>query len=177
MIDYVKNATRTESVELFKVLHPRLLHAAMGVNTEVAELLLSKPGDKINLKEELGDVLWYAAIVASTFEVTFDELHSLAEIEKVENDPIEELYRSVSETLDHMKKVCFYGKVELDGSLFGRHFGNIIHAVKILGQDEGWELSELQETNIAKLQRRYGDKFSADAAINRNTANELEVMV
>lgn len=176
MLDYVKLATRTESVDLFKVDHPRLLHAAMGVSTEVAELLLADEGDMINVKEELGDVLWYVAIVASVFEVTFNELHSLAEVEIVEDDPMKALLKASSEALDHMKKVCFYGKVALDEAFFGRQFANLIHAIQILGQDEGWDLSELQETNIAKLERRYGGKFTSEAAINRDTEHELEVM-
>lgn len=60
--------------------HPeycRLLHAVIGLSTEVGELqsqlystlFKGEPLDWINVKEELGDVLWYAAILFDMLEV------------------------------------------------------------------------------------------------------------
>ena len=175
MKDYVTQAIKTESVDLFTVDHPRLLHAAIGLTTEVGELLLAEDGDDINVKEELGDVLWYAAITTDVFEITFDELLSLAEGENVERDPLKALLEQSSAALDHMKKVCFYG-VDLDQVKFGRAVANVIYAVQLIGQDNGWSLSDLQETNIAKLRRRYGEKFTVEAAVNRDISAEMEAV-
>lgn len=75
---FVNDALRTESSE-FKPLvdvsgktykAERLLHAALGMQTESAEfsdalkksLFYGKPLDVVNLKEELGDMFWYIAI-------------------------------------------------------------------------------------------------------------------
>lgn len=175
MFDYISEATKTESIELFSVDHPRLLHAAIGVNTEVAELLLAEDGDEINLKEEMGDVLWYVAIAADEFSVTFDDLMGLSDFDEVENDPIKGLLTSASDLLDQLKKVCFYG-VELDEAAFGKELGEVLYTIQILANDEGWSLEDLMEANIAKLRRRYGEKFTTEAAVNRDIAGELEAL-
>ena len=59
----------------------RLLHAGLGFLTEAAEFLLPViesirlgiPVDKVNLKEELGDLQWYQAIGCDVLETTFEE--------------------------------------------------------------------------------------------------------
>ncbi len=84
--EYIKNVLRTEStkdpvVSEFGV-NSRILHSAMGACTETAELLdackksmfYGKQLDKINLAEEMGDVLWYLAILCDELGVTFEEL-------------------------------------------------------------------------------------------------------
>ena len=57
----------------------RLLHAGLGMLTEAQEFLKpvlnsiieNKDLDKVNLKEELGDLLWYEAIACDTLNTTF----------------------------------------------------------------------------------------------------------
>lgn len=84
--DYVKDALRTESVVNI-VVDPystevrtapsRLLHAAIGLTTESGELIdalkkhifYGKPLDTVNLKEELGDLLWYVAIAMDALKL------------------------------------------------------------------------------------------------------------
>ena len=76
--NYVANALRTEP-DYHNVVGRavstntlRLLHGAMGLVTESAEFLdglkkylfYGKPIDKVNLKEECGDLFWYLAILA-----------------------------------------------------------------------------------------------------------------
>jgi NTP pyrophosphatase (non-canonical NTP hydrolase) len=60
----------------------RLLHALMGLTTEAGEsldalkkhLFYGKPLDEVNLKEEMGDLFWYLAIMADTLGVSFEEI-------------------------------------------------------------------------------------------------------
>jgi NTP pyrophosphatase (non-canonical NTP hydrolase) len=85
--EYIKEALRTESsaVPLNDDYYPeittdRLLHAAMGLSTESGELLdalkkhlfYRKPLDTTNLKEEMGDLFWYLAILADALGTTFE---------------------------------------------------------------------------------------------------------
>lgn len=99
--DYVKDALRTESVvhvfvdpgkeieecdswgkdsEAGKLA--RLLHAALGLSTEAGELLdvlkknifYGKTIDYVNVKEELGDLLWYVAIALDALDLDPSEV-------------------------------------------------------------------------------------------------------
>lgn len=89
--EYQQDATVTDLMDYGPVLERlqnihtvRLLHAAMGLCTEAGEfmdmmkkhILYGKPLDEVNLKEELGDKLWYTALaldeLKSTFELVFD---------------------------------------------------------------------------------------------------------
>ncbi|MCG7628971.1 hypothetical protein MHM88_14260 [Epibacterium sp. MM17-32] len=172
MTNYIDQATRTESIDLFKVDSPRLLHAAIGACTEVGELLLANEGDVTNVKEEMGDICWYVAIACSELGIWFEDLLVLADEERAEDDPFKALLGGAGDALDVVKRALFYG-VELDEAKFGRHFGTMLLALQIMARDEGWDLTELQEANIAKLSRRYPEKFTTEAAVNRDTAAEL----
>lgn len=167
-MNYIAEAIRTESIDLFKVERPRLFHAAIGIMTETAEVLVAY--DDPNLKEELGDILWYVAIACDEMQITIDELLTVSDL-TVEGP--EMLLSNAEAALDHMKKVCFYG-VMFDDLFFAQKIANVVQMVTKLSR---WPLVELQEANIAKLRRRYPDKFTTDAAVNRDLAAEREVMV
>ncbi len=78
---FVKDAIRTESSNFhIENVSPRLVHASMGFVTEAGEfqdalkksLFYGKPLDVTNLKEELGDLLWYMAIAMDELGTDFD---------------------------------------------------------------------------------------------------------
>lgn len=83
---YIIDACRTESPPTQEV-HARLansvrgLHAAMGIATEAGELVdqfkkhifYGKPLDRINLIEEVGDLMWYLALLADEYDFGFDQ--------------------------------------------------------------------------------------------------------
>jgi NTP pyrophosphatase (non-canonical NTP hydrolase) len=59
-----------------------LLHASIGMQTEAAEFsdmlkkhfFYGKPLDKVNLREELGDQLWYIAMALRALDTTFESV-------------------------------------------------------------------------------------------------------
>lgn len=85
---FVQDAMRTESSMFHKLVSPdgieynekRLLHAALGMQTESAEfsdaikksLFYGKPLDVVNLKEELGDLFWYIAIAIDELDTSIN---------------------------------------------------------------------------------------------------------
>lgn len=87
MSDFIAEALRTES-SIFNKLQDsdkeystsRLVHAAFGMQTETAEftdalkksLFYGKPLDTVNLKEELGDLLWYVALAMDELGTNFE---------------------------------------------------------------------------------------------------------
>ena len=60
----------------------RILHGAMGISGEAGELmdavkkhiLYNKPLDVGNLKEEIGDLLWYASLLLDQVGSSFEEV-------------------------------------------------------------------------------------------------------
>jgi NTP pyrophosphatase (non-canonical NTP hydrolase) len=95
--NYVKYATNTEApvteAMIERVSKPetiRLLHAAIGLATESGELLdmlkkhifYGKPLDLVNAKEEIGDSMWYTALVIDVLQTTMDEVMTV-NIEKL----------------------------------------------------------------------------------------------
>lgn len=86
---YLGDATVTDLMDYGPVLERlqnihvvRLLHAAMGLCTETGEfmdmlkkhILYGKPLDEVNLKEELGDQLWYTALALDELKATFEQV-------------------------------------------------------------------------------------------------------
>lgn len=60
----------------------RMLHAAVGMCTETGEiqdqlkkhLMYGKPLDEVNLVEELGDALWYVALMCTALGVSIEHV-------------------------------------------------------------------------------------------------------
>ncbi len=87
--DYISDAIRTESRD-FKAMDERLkedglkrlLHAGFGLSTEAGEFMdalkkhifYGKELDRVNLREELGDLFWYMAIACDELDVPFEAL-------------------------------------------------------------------------------------------------------
>lgn len=87
--NYVEHVVATESPVtgemVARISDPttiRLLHGAMGLCTESAELLdmlkkhifYGKPLDLVNAKEEVGDNQWYAGLIIDILRTTMDEV-------------------------------------------------------------------------------------------------------
>jgi NTP pyrophosphatase (non-canonical NTP hydrolase) len=82
MESFTKACTRTESRNnpLGNERDSRLLHAAIGITTEAGEffdplkkyLYYGKLYDEVNLREELGDLLWYIAIACDALDTTVE---------------------------------------------------------------------------------------------------------
>lgn len=102
--DYLKWAiTKDRSQEQYDELKRRLgndtpqlriLHAAMGISGEAGELmdavkkhiLYNKPLDVENVKEELGDLLWYISLALDRIGSSFDE------VMKINHDKLEKRF-------------------------------------------------------------------------------------
>lgn len=83
--EYIQKALRTESPYRFEAtgdVTPRLEHGVMGAVTEAGELMdaikkskmYGRSLDRVNLVEEMGDVMWYFAILADELGVSFEEI-------------------------------------------------------------------------------------------------------
>jgi len=88
MKTFIKDSMRTESSNFITLMDSevreysteRLVHACFGMQTETAEftdackkaLFYGKDLDVVNLKEELGDLMWYMAIAMDELGTDFE---------------------------------------------------------------------------------------------------------
>jgi NTP pyrophosphatase (non-canonical NTP hydrolase) len=84
--EYTQLVLRTESpandaVEERMLRHTRALHALMGLQTEIGELVdvwkreifYNKSSDGVNIIEEIGDIAWYLALLCDHIDVEFEQ--------------------------------------------------------------------------------------------------------
>ena len=85
--DYVREAKRTD-VTNYTIQEVRMggvieaMHALMGIVTEAGELMdvykknvmYGKPIDIPNVKEEVGDIMWYIALLCHTYEFNLEDI-------------------------------------------------------------------------------------------------------
>ena len=87
-MSYIKEAMRTdgsvygakERLQIDKIV--RLLHGGIGIASEAGELLdaikafiyYGKDLNELNIKEELGDLFWFIALVCDSIGLTFEEI-------------------------------------------------------------------------------------------------------
>jgi NTP pyrophosphatase (non-canonical NTP hydrolase) len=79
------------------------------------------------------------------------------------------------EALDAIKKHVYYGK-PLDKVNLIEEAGDIMWYLGILCNVLGVTFEEVQQKNIDKLRARYGEKFSEEAAIQRNLEKERTIL-
>lgn len=175
MHNYIELALRTESLDKFKVDAPRALHAALGLTTEFAELVTST--DRTNLKEEVGDLLWYCAILADELEITFNGAKVQADTGVIEghDHELQSVFFAVGEINDVVKRACFYG-LELDRRRLAKNLGLLLLTIEYAIRHEKLTLEQCMEANIAKLKKRYPVRFTTEAAVNRDLEGEKEVL-
>lgn len=188
--NYVTLAIRTESVVLdINDLNLRLLHASLGLGTEIIELnealfdahYNEKKLDIINLAEEVGDIYWYSAIACDVLGINFEDTiapclgggtdYSVKYLAGL-------LESDIGKLLDKCKRHIFYRKkydhdevVTLVKSIV-TGLGELSHAIP----DIDWDIEEILTRNIEKLRARYPEKYTDYHAINRDLETERQVL-
>lgn len=79
---HVTEAPVTEAVVARLAAKARLLHGAVGLATESGEFLdnlkshiyYNKPFDETNAREEVGDFMWYVALLCNALGVSLEEV-------------------------------------------------------------------------------------------------------
>jgi NTP pyrophosphatase (non-canonical NTP hydrolase) len=80
-----------------------------------------------------------------------------------------------AEMADVYKKHLAYGK-DLDLVNIKEELGDLLWYIANLCNMHGWDMEDIMATNIKKLQARYPEKFSWEAALNRNLEKEREIL-
>lgn len=159
---------KEEKVEL-------LLHAVMGILTETEELmdnhLIQK--DETNILEEVGDITWYLAIIGREYNLDFNIVQTPKYIDSF--DIVISIIKESCKLLDILKKKIFYNK-DINNELFKETTTEVMSLIKSYMNHHSIDLEKSFDINIDKLKSRYGDKFSSDRAINRDTEVERKIL-
>jgi len=155
-----------------------LTHMVLGLAGEIKELVecvgteLKLKIDKINLGEEIGDMYWYLANYCN-----FQNL-PLPETVVFDTPPdmcLDFLIIKIGDLVDTVKRLVAYNKpIDKAKEL------ELVYDIRValFMFEELYSLSgdDIREANIAKLRKRYPDKFSEDLAINRNIEEERKTL-
>lgn len=79
------------------------------------------------------------------------------------------------ELVDAIKKTLAYGK-ELDLINLQEELGDVLFYIQLACNVLGIQLVDIMESNMAKLKVRYGNRYSPDAALNRDLNAEREAL-
>jgi NTP pyrophosphatase (non-canonical NTP hydrolase) len=162
-----------------------LLHALLGVNTELEELL-SWNKDDVNKQEEIADIFWYIAILDRELDLKLEfskkEYTKLLKIKNffhrvfnTNNNKVLNTYKTCSLLLDFLKKKLYYNK-EIKTNEFKTLSVKLFDQIVEFGERNNVDIEYILERNIEKLRARYGDKFTSERAINRDLENERKIL-
>ena len=191
--------TKISSLEDYRLLAARtlpdlgsmsnnLLHMEAGIAGEflgeAVDILkktfaYKKPLDKVHLGEELADTVWYCAGAETInklpeMAVCFTE-ESIAIVETIKNQSITYIKESVEIRNSSIETECLGLILANKGAVDSTNRGAILAIVGIcMGVREVLEIDFWQAltNNISKLQVRYPEKFTEEAALNRDLAAE-----
>ena len=138
-----------------------------------------KPLDKVHLGEELADTVWYCAGAETInklpeMAVCFTE-ESLAIVETIKNQTITYIKESVEIRNSSIETECLGLILANKGAVDSTNRGAILAIVGIcMGICEVLDIDFWQAltNNISKLQVRYPEKFTEEAALNRDLVAE-----
>lgn len=170
--EYLKLSARTEPPESPTYTpSDRLIHSILGIYTEMDDS--NNLTSNENKVEKIGDLMWYWAVIP--------RMQGMADIEAVINKPVSlnlslgTMSHNIAIIADIAKAWKFYGKSP-DWEAVNASWTNIYRYLERALNNANINMSDVLDVNIRKLRTRYPDKFSADAAINRDTATEAVVI-
>jgi NTP pyrophosphatase (non-canonical NTP hydrolase) len=184
---YYNNALRTAN--LFNSDLDRM-HAFLGMMSEVGELAdilkrkiaYGKPIDAVHFLEEAGDALWYVPLLLKScdgdevlFSAIVEEcLKHAPDVVNAANDERREVEESdfvlVTGAVVSLSDILSQKENIVDG------LGMFILSLSAMLVSQGLTLEDAMEKNIAKLQARYPDKFTVEAALHRDLERERSAL-
>lgn len=133
--------------------------------------------NRVDLTVNSMDPIQYTKEAALTDHPSYDPV-----IERITNDQTARLLHyalglgsETGELQDALKKLVAYGK-PLDLVNVKEEIGDLLWYMSRICDTCGFTLEDVMETNIAKLKARYGDKWTQEAALNRDLKLEREIL-
>lgn len=151
-----------------------MLHCAIGVSTEAAELLEAyRKQDLVNISEEIADQMWYVSNLCNFTKINMHDSFVLTKKYLYEEPEyyLDKAIKLSGYLLDMFKKVIFYNK-ELDLVKLYILLYDITQNLYDICQVKGTTFNLALYNNISKLRIRFPDKFTDELAENRDLESE-----
>jgi NTP pyrophosphatase (non-canonical NTP hydrolase) len=141
-------------------------HMILGMFTEIGELLgahkkvvgYRQELDLVNVQEEIGDIMWYYVNYGA-----------------INNYKIEHIIKFTN--MEYYLPLMFILSIMLDSDYNSKGaYTHVFSAVLAYCNNYNIDLEKCLDMNIAKLKKRYPEKFSNEYAVNRNTNEERIVL-
>ena len=181
--DYQEKALRTLAPDTHQMV---IAHCVVGIAGEVGEILRAELTSNLNNEiEEIGDTLWYCAVLSRYLEITsglrFSEVVKTATM--LDHYPIpnalnmDVLVLSSGEMLDALKRHLFYKKPLNDQALYEQLIRVVYCLMKRAKYRHQTDLLKVGTYNITKLALRFGDKYSEFKVTERDLKAEEAVFL
>lgn len=182
---YVEETRRTWNKK--KDVIDNINHAVLGLFDEAGELAKQYKSnlaygtnlDMTNVKEELGDMMYFLVRLAD--ELQFKNTDSLNDkLQKIITDKPE--HEGKPSQIDMVFSIntrvggVYTGLVTNDGPAIVRSIMDLMFNIKIFTVILDVDLSKIMEANIAKLRKRFPEKFETEDALNRDVESESEAI-
>lgn len=175
MKEYQLKALRTARLEENGV-EETFLNCVLGLFGESAELLdvflKTEEGFTHEALKELGDILWYVAVMSATKQLDVEKMFDIAmyEFTNSESDgmlnPTYKMIIHAGAIGDHVKKVRYQGhKLEIE--IIEYNLTKIVQYVADISYELDSSIKIVMDMNIEKLMKRYPEGFKASDSVNR----------
>lgn len=175
---YAKEVVRT--LKVLPTLEENLLHISYGITTEIGELVdiykkklaYGKEIDLVNLKEELGDIQWYVFNGLNFLKFNINNIDEESKVNLIYFPNNEYKTKGLLLGLSFYSSELFKDLSEDEISVIKIDLLIIYKIVKLICKDYGFEMENIFDININKLKVRFPEKFTQEAALNRNLDKE-----
>lgn len=183
--EYIPLAVRTASekpllgIDGVSIKTTQLLHACIGVAGELLEFA-NTPLGQSDL-EEIGDIMWYCALGMHAsgvyMELSGRSLSASSSIDEAE-EGWNDLMIAAERLANNAKRLLFYGYSICDRDIreMGDLFWQAADATSRFCYARQITVGAVMDSNIRKLRKRYPDRFSVEASMNRDVEAERLAM-
>jgi len=166
-----------------------IIHAVIGINTEIGELSGAVIQDDMrNVREEIGDIFWYCAVLDYTSGIPMNvEIIRESGIKDIRRHlsmfraehlawTVGPLHRRATDLLDAVKKRLFYGSPSFKSDEFYNLVVLFTEELSELCSMFNINIGVVRKKNIHKLKIRYPQKFTSLDALNRDLDEEKKAL-
>ena len=166
-IEEYRKQTPLTNVELGHKLN--LAHMVIGMCSEFDELEDAiNHRDKINTKEEMGDIMWYTGNISNMLNIQTPEIDN----ERLQYFPVQ---KNVFKLCNEIKRYIAYGK-EIDNEKVTILVNKIIQGIAFQANQYQIAFPDILTRNIEKLRARFPNGFTQYDSLNRNLPLERNIL-